>query len=270
MPSLAATARAEAKPYAATVLATSEAGGGQVVPAVAYRPAGTLGSGRVVVVEGAGMWRWAFLPPQHQDRDELYGAFWRSLVRWLVTNVGLLPSQRMALRTDKATFTTEETAAATLLVRENRWSGGLPQLELAGPELKRPQTVACKPWGNVPGQYHADLGRLRRRPLPAPRGRRRQGGTRGRDGVGCPRQPEGTAGRGRPAGHDGLDRPAERRRGARAGRSATRSPGSSTSICSAAGRERMIRTPGLGPLVGAASARSPFGARAGGFAAGRD
>jgi hypothetical protein len=160
MPSLAATARAEPKPYATTVLAASEAAAGQSVPVVAYRPAGALGSGRVVVVEGAGMWRWAFLPPQHQDRDELYSAFWRSLLRWLVTNVGLLPSQHLALRADKATFNTEESASATLLVRENRWTGGLPHLELTGTEMKRPQTVACKPWGNTPGQYHADLGRL--------------------------------------------------------------------------------------------------------------
>jgi hypothetical protein len=85
MPSLAATARAEAKPYATTVLAASEAAAGQSAPVIAYRSAGALGSGRVVVVEGAGMWRWAFLPPEHQDRDELYGVFWRSLLRWLVT-----------------------------------------------------------------------------------------------------------------------------------------------------------------------------------------
>ena len=160
MPSLAATARAEAKPYATTVLAASESAAGQSTPVIAYRSAGALGSGRVVVVEGAGMWRWAFLPPEHQDRDELYGVFWRSLLRWLVTNVGLLPSQKMALRADKATFNTDEAASATLLVRENLWSGGLPQLELAGAEMKQPQTFACKPWGNVPGQYHADLGRL--------------------------------------------------------------------------------------------------------------
>ena len=48
----------------------------------------------------------------------------------------------------------------TLQVREDRWTGGTPQVELSGPALAEPQTVACKPWGNAPGQYHADLGRL--------------------------------------------------------------------------------------------------------------
>jgi hypothetical protein len=130
------------------------------VPLVTYRAAGSFGSGRVVAVEGAGMWRWAFLPPQHQDRDELYSSLWRSLIRWLATNVGMLPSQRLALRADKSTFNNEENAAVSLQVREDRWTGGTPQIELSGPTLAQPQTVACKPLGNAPGQYHADLGRL--------------------------------------------------------------------------------------------------------------
>ncbi len=106
------------------------------------------------------MWRWAFLPPQHQDRDELYSSLWRSLVRWLVTSAGMLPSQTLALKAEKCTFNTEEDAVVTLQVREDRWKGGVPQVELAGPAPAQSQTVACKPWGNASGQYHADLGRL--------------------------------------------------------------------------------------------------------------
>ncbi len=160
MPALATTAQPKIKPYVATVLATNAAGGGQTMPLVTYRAAGSVGSGRVVAVEGAGMWRWAFLPPQHQDRDELYGSLWRSLIRWLVTNAGMLPSQRLALKAEKCTFNNEEDAVVTLQVREDRWTGGIPQIELSGPAPAQPQTVVCKPWGNAPGQYHADLGRL--------------------------------------------------------------------------------------------------------------
>ncbi len=170
MPALATTAQPKVKPYVATVLATNAAGGsppagghpasGYPVPLVTYQAAGSVGSGRVVAVEGAGMWRWAFLPPQHQDRDELYSSLWRSLIRWLVTNAGMLPSQRLALRFDKCTFNTEENAVVTLQVREDRWTGGTPQIELSGPALAQPQTVACKPLGSAPGQYLADFGRL--------------------------------------------------------------------------------------------------------------
>ena len=131
------------------------------MPLVTYRAAGSVGSGRVVAVEGAGMWRWAFLPPQHQDRDELYGSLWRSLIRWLVTNAGMLPSQRLALRAEKSTFNNEENAVVSLQVREDRWTGGTPQIELSGPAPAHGRKPwLCKPWGNAPGQYHADLGRL--------------------------------------------------------------------------------------------------------------
>ena len=33
-------------------------------------------------------------------------------------------------------------------------------MELSGGALAEPRTVACRPWGNSPGQYHADLGKL--------------------------------------------------------------------------------------------------------------
>ncbi len=156
MPSLAAVTRSEAKPSLAVVLAHGTSGDGQAAPVIAYQQLG----GRVVVIEGAGMWRWAFLPPQFQDRDELYGSIWRSLVRWLVANVGLLPSQRMALRTDKLTFSTDENATATLLIRENQWTGEAPWVELSGAAIGKPRTIFCVPRGATPGQYHVPLGRL--------------------------------------------------------------------------------------------------------------
>src|SRR5207244_2789081 len=99
------------------VLATSVAQAtGDGSPVVAYQP---YGSGRVVVVEGAGMWRWAFLPPQYQQYEEVYGSLWHSLLRWLVSSAGLLPGQQLALRADKVSFSTTEPATATLLVRED-------------------------------------------------------------------------------------------------------------------------------------------------------
>ena len=142
----------------AVVLATTD--GGQSMPVITYQP---VGNGRVVVVEGAGMWRWAFLPPppnqeNSQGRDEIYAALWRSLVRWLVSNVGLLPSQELALRTDTTTFSTDETATAMLLVREDR-IGKVPSIELSGEPLERPRLVSPVPAGE-PGQYRVAFGLL--------------------------------------------------------------------------------------------------------------
>jgi hypothetical protein len=156
LPSLATTTRPDASKTLAVVLAKGVSGAaGESCPVMSYQP---VGNGRVVVVEGAGMWRWAFLAPEHQSQEEIYGSLWRSLVRWLVSNVGLLPSQRMALRADKLTFGTDENATATLLVRD--WSGKPPIVELAGKTLETPKTVSCLPHGDYPGQYFVAMGKL--------------------------------------------------------------------------------------------------------------
>jgi hypothetical protein len=156
LPSLATAARPEASKALAVVLAKGVGGGsGQPSPMMVYQP---VGSGRVVVVEGAGMWRWAFLPPEHQKQEEIYGSLWRSLVRWLVSNVGMLPSQKLALRADKLSFTTGENVTATLLVRD--WSGDPPQVQLLGGPHDRPQPFRCVPRGSYPGQFSVGLGRL--------------------------------------------------------------------------------------------------------------
>lgn len=155
MPSLATVSRPGTPKPLAVVLASAETEGGQTAPVITYQP---VGNGRVVVVEGAGMWRWAFLPPTYQDRDEIYAALWRSLVRWLVSNVGLLPSQDLALRTDTTSFSTEESAGAMLLLREDRVDK-LPEVELSGDALAPPRPVTPVPAGE-PGQYRLVFGRL--------------------------------------------------------------------------------------------------------------
>ena len=127
------------------------------MPAITYQP---VGSGRVVVIEGAGMWRWAFLPPQQARHDEVYGTLWRSLIRWLVSHVGLLPSQQMALRSDKVTFSTSEAATATLLLREAARGSRPPEVELTGEGLGQPRRVGPVPFGDDPGQYRVTFGRL--------------------------------------------------------------------------------------------------------------
>ena len=77
------------------------------LPVISFQP---YGGGRVVVVEGAGMWRWAFLPPTYAEHHEVYAALWQSLLRWLVSGAGLLPGQKLALRTDKVIFRADEPA----------------------------------------------------------------------------------------------------------------------------------------------------------------
>lgn len=159
LPSLARTALPERPKPLAVVLAAAASGNsgdGTPTPAITFQP---YGGGRVVVVEGAGMWRWAILPPGEQDHDQLYGELWRSMMRWLVANVGLLPTQRVSLRADKTAFTGMESATATLLVRDTRDFGQAPQIRLQTAKGE-PVIVKAIPSGEDLQQFRVDFGKL--------------------------------------------------------------------------------------------------------------
>jgi hypothetical protein len=159
MPSLASSAQVDRSKPLAVVLATSVAPGtaGGEAPAVVYQP---YGSGRVVVIDGAGMWRWAFLPPQYQQQDEVYTSLWQSLLRWLTSGGGLLPGQDRMLRADKVGFSTREPATATLLVREESSRGKPPTVDLVDSAGKPIKTVTAAIMGDEPGSYRVAFGKL--------------------------------------------------------------------------------------------------------------
>jgi hypothetical protein len=130
---------------------------GAASPVVTYQPYGT---GRVVTIEGSGMWRWAFLPPQQKAHDEVYRSLWHSLLRWLASSATLLPGQKLALRSDKVNFGTGEPATATLLLREETAAAKGPLIELRGGGLDKPRTVTPVPLGDEPGAYRVVFGPL--------------------------------------------------------------------------------------------------------------
>lgn len=157
MPSLAAGARPEHPKPLAVVLATGGPSEGEGEPVVTYQP---YGAGRVVVIEGAGMWRWAFLPPQQQQLDEVYRSLWHGLLRWLVSTADLLPGQKLALRSDKIRFGPNEPAAVTLLVSEKAGTNDIPAVELRGGGVSGVRSVKPVALGDEPGTYRAVFGLL--------------------------------------------------------------------------------------------------------------
>jgi hypothetical protein len=78
LPSLATQAQPDRLKPLAVVLARAETSD-ESSPVVTYQ---SYGVGRVVVIEGAGMWRWAFLAPQFQSHEHVYEQLWQSLLRW--------------------------------------------------------------------------------------------------------------------------------------------------------------------------------------------
>ncbi len=158
MPTLATVMQTDRLAPLAEVLAMAEGRGGEEAqPVVSYQP---LGSGRTVVVEGAGMWRWAFLAPKFQEHEQVYGSLWHSLIRWLVANAGLLPNQQLLLRPDKASFSTTEPSTATMLTRQELAAGEVPLVELSGGDLKGPKQFTPASSGDEPGAYRVVFGKL--------------------------------------------------------------------------------------------------------------
>jgi hypothetical protein len=158
MPTLAAAATPERLKLGARVLAASTTAANEEAQAVVtYQP---FGLGQIVVVEGAGMWRWAFLPPEYQSRDMLYSDLWRTLIRRLTSSAGLLPGQSLALRSERVLFNDRDPAAALLLIRDPAALPTLPEVELSGPALAAPQRVRPQPATDDPTLFRASFGKL--------------------------------------------------------------------------------------------------------------
>jgi hypothetical protein len=156
LPTLATSARPEKPKPLAVVLATAGAALPEAEsPVVSYQP---YGAGRVIVLEGSGMWRWAFLPPEQKQLDDMYRSLWHSLLRWLVSSTELLPGQKLALRSDKVIFSTLESASASLLIREEAAQGKTPAIELRGQGVS--QSITPVALGDEPGTFHVPFGKL--------------------------------------------------------------------------------------------------------------
>ncbi|MFO8007556.1 MAG: hypothetical protein R6V05_07480 [Candidatus Brocadiia bacterium] len=131
MPSLGTQAAVEEVKPLATVLARADPGG-----PLAGMPVITMqgyGSGRVLVIEGSGLWRWALAETDGADEPgTTYGEFWGSLVRWLAGSADFPPGSTAALRPLRRVFTTLEQPSLQLLVREGSplAGGTAPEVEI--------------------------------------------------------------------------------------------------------------------------------------------
>lgn len=158
LPTLASATRAEQPKPLAVVLATARGQEAEAEsPVVTYQP---YGSGRVVVLEGTGMWRWAFLPPQQQQHDEVYRSLWHGLLRWLAASGDLLPGQKILLRSDRTCFGTLEPATATLLLRDEGTQKKTPLVQLRGDGLTGSRTITPLSLGDDPGTFRVAFGKL--------------------------------------------------------------------------------------------------------------
>jgi hypothetical protein len=157
LPTLATSSRTQRRNPLSAILAAGPGADGDRAPLVTAQP---YGSGRVVVIEGAGMWRWAFLPPQEQQAETVYRSLWQGLLRWLASNTGLLPGQKLALHVDKTTFATTEVASATLLARDDVMKDGGLAVELQEDGIGRPTSYSPVPVDSEMRTFRIAFGKL--------------------------------------------------------------------------------------------------------------
>ena len=157
LPSLALGAKPRVAIGLPQVLVQSATGkDGQAVPIVSHQP---YGSGQAVVVEGAGMWRWAFLPPEKATAQRVYASLWQGLMQWLISQQDLLPGQEIAIRSDRLAYVTGDSVTVSVLVRES-FADDLPDCLVEGGSLELPRRATPVLVGDQDGIYRANFGAL--------------------------------------------------------------------------------------------------------------
>jgi hypothetical protein len=144
------------------LMQSATAGNEQASPIVTFQ---TLGNGQSVVVEAAGMWRWAFLPPQQAGNDKVYSTLLQSLIQWIVSQQDLLPGQEVSIRPDRATFLAGERASCSVILKESFVSSdAAPESSLSvlleTTEEEVPKRFALIPSGFDPSLYRVEFGSL--------------------------------------------------------------------------------------------------------------
>ncbi len=157
LPSLALGAKPRVAIGLPQVLVQSATGqDGQTVPIVSHQP---YGSGQTVVVEGAGMWRWAFLPPEKASAQRVYASLWQGLMQWLISQQDLLPGQEIAIRSDRLAYVTGDSVTVSVLVRES-FDDKLPDCMVEGGSLELPRRATPVLVGEQEGIFRANFGAL--------------------------------------------------------------------------------------------------------------
>lgn len=146
LPALTAATQVIGEKALAVVLARAQGReDGQEMALIAYQ---RYGQGKVVAIAGQGLWQWAFLPPDQARYNRIYAEFWTQTLRWLVSDADFLPGQDLALRTERSSYTSDETV---------RFTGSL-----RGPKpVRLPDIRITRPDGQtdrVPVTLHQDAG----------------------------------------------------------------------------------------------------------------
>lgn len=112
------------------------------------------GQGKIVTLNAAGLWRWAFREKGRDEDEAVYGRFWLSLLRWLLAGSDFLPGSDVALRSARRYYTDEQPMQFLVSTREISQETYRPRLTVSGPGRK----VEMEPREQAGGEYTAEAG----------------------------------------------------------------------------------------------------------------
>ncbi len=158
LPTLAVGSQPKIRTGLPQILMQSTSSSGASVPVVTYQP---MGAGQTIVVEGAGMWRWAFLAPEHASKDKIYPTLWQSMVQWIISQQDMLPGQDISIRSDRATYLAGDRATASVSLKNPaQWNVEQLSVLLQSAEFDLPKRLTLTASGVDNGLYRVDLGSL--------------------------------------------------------------------------------------------------------------
>ena len=131
LPAMISVTRVQKEKSLAVILARGRATEpSEPMAIVAYQ---RYGKGKVMSLGTAGLWRWAFLPEELKEHDDIYRLFWGQMIRWLIDETDFLPGQDIAFRTDRYTYALGEKIRLVIRTKNTDPAAYRPVIELAGP-----------------------------------------------------------------------------------------------------------------------------------------
>jgi hypothetical protein len=146
---------AGAKPSAAKDAPVGDADNSTVL--LAYQH---YGQGRVVTVNAAGLWRWAFHEKATDQEEVAYERFWTGLLRWLLAGADFQPGADVAFRTDARAYNDDRQIRLLIQTRGLDQDAYRPRVTIRSTAAKdlNAEPAVLEPRRQSGGSYLAEAG----------------------------------------------------------------------------------------------------------------
>ena len=104
---------------------------GSKIAAISYQ---RYGRGKVMSIGTTGLWRWAFMPPELEEYDDIYSRFWSQMMRWLIFESDFLPGQEISFRTNQYAYNLGERILLTVRTQFVDFEDFRPQVTIREPQ----------------------------------------------------------------------------------------------------------------------------------------